>query len=66
MSSRKGVIIAWRAEDINCLREDWSDEKCQSWLNENSEAIIGACVKSGFDAIETLLAIEEQQNKEGQ
>lgn len=51
--------VAWMAGDIQTLRPEWSDEKCNEWLEENEDYIQQAMIETGWEAIENLLAGEE-------
>ena len=51
--------VAWQAGDIQTLRPDWSDEKCNEWLDENEGYIQQAMIETGWEAIEHLLAGED-------
>jgi hypothetical protein len=47
--------VSWRVEDIQDLREDWSDEMCAEFLEENEDIIQQMMIQRGWDAIEDLL-----------
>lgn len=51
--------VAWQADDIQQLRSDWSDEKCNEWLEDNEDYIQQAMIETGWAAIESLLAGEK-------
>jgi hypothetical protein len=51
--------VAWMAGDIQTLRPEWSDEKCNEWLDDNEDYIQQAMIETGWEAIENLLAGEE-------
>jgi len=52
--------VAWRAEDVKEMRPLWDDAQCNNWLSANSKYIQEAMVKSGYDAIESLLPEEDE------
>jgi len=48
--------VCWCWEDIKTLRPDWSRQRCEIFLQENSKHIAEAMVGTGWDALESLLA----------
>lgn len=53
--------VSWCAEDIQTLRPDWSDEKCNEFLMDNEDDIQCAMIERGWDAISDLLRWEEHK-----
>jgi hypothetical protein len=50
--------VVWAVEDVKERKPDWSDERCQKFLDHNEDAIQFAMIKTGGDEIERLLACE--------
>lgn len=55
--TRKYAETAWTAGDVQTLRPDWSEERCEEWLATNGKHIQEAVVERGWIAMETLLDI---------
>ena len=51
--------VAWQAADIQTLCPEWSDEKCNEWLDANEDSIQDAMIAAGWEIIESLLPGEE-------
>lgn len=51
--------VAWQAEDIQTLRPEWSDDKCNEWLDANEDDIQCAMIERGWAVIEHLLPEED-------
>jgi hypothetical protein len=54
-SGKMGCVITWCWEDIKELKPRWTKEKCQKWLDRNSERIIDRSVEEGWEIIRALL-----------
>lgn len=52
--------VSWCAEDIQQLRPDWDEAKCNAFLEANEDDIQCAMIERGWDAISDLLRWEEQ------
>jgi len=52
---KKYAEVAWTANDVQDLRPDWTDERCEEWLANNGGGIQDAMVERGWIAMETLL-----------
>ncbi|MBI4397281.1 MAG: hypothetical protein HY548_09310 [Elusimicrobia bacterium] len=50
---------AWSVEDLQELRPRWSSKQCEEFLRRNEEAIREAMVERGWQAIDTLLSLDE-------
>jgi len=53
------AVVSWCAEDIQELRPDWDDAKCNAFLDANAHHIQCAMIERGWDAISDLLRWEE-------
>lgn len=53
--------VTWCAEDIQELRPDWDDARCDAFLSENEDDIQCAMIERGWDAIRDLLRWEENK-----
>jgi hypothetical protein len=51
--------VAWHADDIRTLRPDWDDERCNAFLEDNGDYIQDAMIERGWEAIESLLAVQK-------
>jgi hypothetical protein len=51
--------VAWRAEDVQTLRPEWSTERCNQFLMDNEDDIQCAMIERGWDAISDLIRWEE-------
>jgi len=52
------ATASWESGDIKTLRPDWTDGRCQRFLEENQKYITEAMVVNGWVAIEDLLQDE--------
>jgi hypothetical protein len=52
---KKYAKVCWQIEDILSLRPEWTDEKCEEFLINNSRIIADMMVERGWQAIEDLL-----------
>jgi hypothetical protein len=50
--------VEWTAEDIKTLREDWTTEQAEEFLQNNQRRIQDRLVELGWDVIETLISID--------
>lgn len=50
--------VEWTAEDIKTLREDWTTEQAEEFLQNNQRRIQDRLVELGWEVIETLLSYE--------
>jgi len=51
--------VAWQVGDIQELKPDWTDDQCLEFLINNQRHIQDAMIQQGWVAIETLLSMEE-------
>jgi len=54
--------VSWCWEDIKTLRPDWSRQRCEIFLQENSRYITEAMISTGWEALESLLAETGKQS----
>lgn len=47
--------VAWSWPDVQELRPEWTQEKCEDWLANNAKYIQEALVQQGFKVIEDLI-----------
>lgn len=59
MAEKKYAIVSWTVEDVQTLRPDWSDQKCEEWLYANQRYIQDRLVELGWQVIEDLLGSEK-------
>ena len=58
--------VSWRIEDVQDLREDWSDEDCADFLEQNEDVIQQVMIQRGWEAIEDLLLnFDPSESEEG-
>lgn len=50
--------VEWTAEDIQTLREDWTTEQAEEFLQNNQKYIQDRLVELGWEVIESLLSYE--------
>lgn len=50
--------VEWTVEDIKTLREDWTAEQAEEFLQNNQRRIQDRLVELGWEVIETLLSYE--------
>lgn len=55
------ATVSWCAGDIQTLRPNWSDEKCNEFLMDNEDYIQCAMIECGWTAIENLLPAKESE-----
>jgi hypothetical protein len=56
---RDCCVVAWRAEDVQTLRPDWSEERCVQFLESHEDDIQCAMIERGWSVIEDLLRWED-------
>ena len=56
------ATASWEPGDIKTLRPDWTEDRCQRFLQENGKYITEAMVDGGWVAIEALLPEEEERH----
>jgi hypothetical protein len=60
MSKPSEVIILWVVADIKEVRPDWSDERCEEFLNYYEEDIQEVCIQAGWEIINSLVDNEDE------
>lgn len=53
---KKYAKVCWCWEDIKTLRPDWSRQRCETFLQENSRYVTEAMISTGWDVLESLLS----------
>lgn len=56
IAAKEYAKVVWTANDIQTLKEDWSDTECEEWLQNNQKHIQSRLVELGWQVIEDLLA----------
>jgi hypothetical protein len=51
--------VVWRAEDVQALKKDWSLPRCEEWLEDNERHISDRLIELGWDVMDTLLQMED-------
>lgn len=59
--SKAYVTVAWTLDDIRKHRPGWNDEMCRAFLREHGQAIVDAMALTGWEIIEGMLALAEQE-----
>ena len=57
----KYAEVSWCSVDIRELRPDWSDERCDQFLDEYESHIQSQMIERGWYAIESLLQEEDNE-----
>ena len=60
----KYAQVSWNATDIREKRPDWSIGKCEEWLSDNESQIVDDMIERGWDSIDTLLDMTEENEDE--
>ena len=47
--------ISWQAGDVQSVRESWTLEQCEEWLEENEKHLTNRLTELGFEVISDLL-----------
>lgn len=45
----------WRAEDVKCLKPEWSLKKCEAWLGDNEDRIQDRLTELGYEVIDSYI-----------
>jgi hypothetical protein len=65
--TRTEVVIRWLAEDVQHLRPEWSLDDCETVLEKFGRALTDRSIEVGWEILEVLLSIEEDEmNEEGE
>jgi hypothetical protein len=59
MNEKEYAKVSWRIGDIQELKPDWSERQCYEFLINNQRHIQDAMITRGWDALDTLLSMEE-------
>ena len=49
------ALTSWAWEDIQLLKEDWSEQECKDWLEENEETLKDCLIEHGWDILRDSL-----------
>ena len=52
---------AWGIEDVRKHRPEWTEEQCRAFLCEHGQSIADAMAETGWEVIEDLLLMAEQE-----
>ena len=55
--------VVWRAEDVKSINGAWSLEKCEEWLQDNERHISDRLIELGWDVMDTLLQMEDDDEE---
>lgn len=55
----KYATVSWTIEDVQSLRPDWSDERCEEFLVNNENDIADRLVELGWEVLQDLITNEE-------
>ncbi len=58
--------VKWTVQDVLSLRENWTEEQAENFLEENEKRIKDRLVEEGWDVLEDLLPPEEEDEEEEQ
>ena len=58
MSEKIYAELSWSPSDVQSVREDWTLEQCEEWLNGNASFIRDRLTELGFEIIGDLLPPE--------
>ena len=61
MDTAMKIEITWVADDIATLREDWTMEQCEAFLDDIRNVLVDRSIECGWTVIETLLDLEAVQ-----
>jgi hypothetical protein len=60
MNDDEMVVIRWSWEDVQSLRPDWSQEKCDEMLDTIAKGLHDRSIELGWEIMETLIEMEGQ------
>ena len=58
-AKRRFAIVSWNVDDVYTLRPDWTPERAERFLLNNEKHLRDAMVRTGWDALEALIQMEE-------
>lgn len=59
MEKKKYAKVSWNTVDILDLKPNWTEDQAEEFLSNNEHHIQDAMVQAGWEAIDTLLSMEE-------
>lgn len=57
------AFVIWSADDIQIIREDWTIEQCQEWLDTNESIIQDRSIEHGWEVIESIINNTDYSNE---
>ncbi len=60
MNEDEMVEIRWSWQDVQSLRPDWSQEKCEETLDTIAKGLHDRSIELGWEIMETLIEMEGQ------
>jgi hypothetical protein len=60
MNEDEMVVIRWSWQDVQSLRPDWSQEKCDEVLGTIAKGLHDRSIELGWEVMETLIEMEGQ------
>lgn len=51
--------VSWNAEDVQTLRPDWSEEKCNDMLKQEEDDIQISMIDRGWSVLRTKVVVYE-------
>jgi hypothetical protein len=60
MNEDEMVVIRWSWQDVQSLRPDWSQEKCDEMLDTIAKGLHDRSIELGWEVMETLIEMEGQ------
>lgn len=63
----KWAKVSWCTDDVRTIKgcEDWSDERCEEFLDRNEDNLQCAMIERGWSALEDLLRWEDTDVQTG-
>ena len=55
--------VVWRAEDVKAINGAWTLERCEEWLQDNERHISDRLIELGWDVMDTLLNMEDNDEE---
>lgn len=54
------INIVWQVEDIKSVRPNWSDERCEKFLDDYEDTISGRSIEEGWEIVNACLEMEDE------
>ena len=54
--------LAWRAEDVQAIKKDWSLPRCEEWLEDNEDNMKDRLTELGWEVLDALLMMEDDED----